>query len=450
MSNCIPCSPCNNNCPDDGEIIETTILDADDCWGCWSCWWCKDNCGINIQSTNDCLTVDTSECWVIKLTAECPKPTYVKAGDNVTVRDITPPSDCYIDWGECWTEGWWEVSSTDEKVKACSWDTTPWYLNQKIEAWDGIEIDEVNCWWWNAYLRIGIKDWTIPEIPEIPEVKVNYDWDLLRITQAGDHNHIINISDNTKWSFYDNVVMLGFHHNKDYDDVGIDAGWNSVEAQFIETSNPKWWGRDLATWNTDLATKDGIVVKQAWHYFIYWQITVCLNRKDLNRYWNLWRWIIRLYSPARYWSTPFYMNTAKHWAYWTQITFKWGQWISIAQDGTISTTWASVTTSSGWGSRNVNFNAWWWAQPQAWFDWPWATLNIWVYLDLYEWDKITLWYRPQSNITTGGSWDFRLVWSDDSSTTYKAIFGWTVLWLHPITPTLFQADESQKTRHDME
>ena len=438
MSDCKckqPCGPCSNNCPDDGEIIESTILDPEDCNT--NCCWkkCSDNCWINIQSTNDCLVVDTSECWVIKLTAECPKPTYVKAWNNITVRDVTPPSDCYIDWWDCSVKGWWEISSTDEKVKACWGDTTPGYLNQKLEAWTGIVIDEINCWWWDASLRIGIKDWTIPQCPSIPDVQVNYDWDLLKITQWWDHNHVINISDNTTGSFYDNVVMLGFFHSKNKT-VILNPDANSERAYRINTSEDGVW-RDICTWNKNLATQDGIVVKQSGHYFVYWQITVINNIWVSDRYLNLWRWLIKL---DRKWQ-EYLINTAKHWAYSTSITIKWWNWINVAQNWTISINRWTVNVWEWWGTYEVGFQPWNGIQPTSWFDWPWMTLNIWVYLDLYEWDKLTLWYRPQSNElpeAPSKSSRIRFVWNDDLSTEYQCIFWWTTLWLHPITPTLFQ------------
>lgn len=432
MSDCKckhPCNPCNDNCPDDEEITEVELLDADECSGpCGGCCTskCKDNCGINIQSTNECLTVDTSECGVVKITSHCPP--IVTAWDNITV-----------DVEECWQDNCslnYIVSADckDEKVKACSGDTTPGFLNQKLEAWDGIVIDEINCWWWNASLRIGIKDWTIPQIPDIPDVEVNYDWDLLKITQWWDHNHVINISDNTIGSFYDNVVMLGFLHNKDYTSQHIDwdANW---PARFIETSEAQWW-RDMFTGNSALATKDWIKIKQSWHYYIYWQVTVVLNWWDANRYFNLWRALLKL----KRWNKEYLLNTAKHWAYWTFVAAKWWNWINVAQDWTISINrWTVDVWEWGW-TYEVSFQQWSGMQPTSWFDWPWATLNIWIYLDLKEWDILTLWYRPQSDVpeAKNKSGNFRLTWRDDLTWTgNEIIFWWTVIWLHPITPTMF-------------
>lgn len=392
--NCTPiCSPCTNNCDDDGEILAVSILDADDCNTNCCNKGCNDNCGINIQSTNDCLVVDTSECWVVKLTAECPRPTYVTAGDNVVVSEVTPPSDCYIDGWDCGIKGWWKISSTDEKVKACSWDTTPWVLNKKLKAGDGIVIDEINCDGWDAYLKIWIKDGTIPEVPTIPDVEVNYSWDLLSINTSW---HTINIKDNTTGSFFDNTVMLGFQISKDYINVELDNDANAKEAVFLESSDTRWW-RDLYTGNTALASKDWIKIKQNWYYYVYGQVTVCLNWKDYNRYLNLWRAIIRIMWD-RFEEKWYLLNTAKHWAYWTWITPIQWQWITIAQDGTFSVDSISTTVSEWWWTYAATLSAAKWMAPDNWFDGPWATLNMWVYLDLYEWDVITLGYRPQSDI----------------------------------------------------
>lgn len=443
MSDCkckSPCNPCNKNCPDDkitvirdtidaSEPLEVELLDADECSGpCWGCCSskCNDNCWINIQSTNECLTVDTSECGVVKLTSHCPP--IVTAWDNVTVEVE-----------ECWQENCslnYIVSAEceDEKVKACSWDTTPGYLNQKLEAWSGIVIDEINCWWWDAYLKIWIKDWTIPVCPEPPDLVINNYSDLINVTQSWSYDHIVTITDKTTGNFYDNVVMLWFLHNKDYNNQYIDDDANGP-AVFLETSGPGGW-RDILTGNSALATKNWIKIKQAWHYFVYWQVTVVLNWWDANRYFNLWRALLRL---TRGWN-EYLIQTAKHWAYWTFIAAKWWNWINVAQDWTISINRWTVTTWEWWWTYEVFFQQWGWMQPTSWFDWPWATLNVWVYLDLKVWDILTLWYRPQSDVPEAKtkSGNFRLVWTDDVTTNYQAIFWWTVIWLHPVTPTIFQ------------
>lgn len=136
------------------------------------CWGddCKETNKINIQSTNPkCLNVDTSECGVIKLEPACPKPTYVTAWENVTVKETTPPSDCFMDWGDCGIEGWWEVSATDEKVKTCENDATAWYLVDKIKAkwWSWITVTPKWCDdpETDAYLELSIDKDNYPKWP---------------------------------------------------------------------------------------------------------------------------------------------------------------------------------------------------------------------------------------------------------------------------------------------
>lgn len=144
----------------------------ENCCNPCSCWGddCKETNKINIQSTNPkCLNVDTSECGVIKLEPACPKPTYVKGWDNVTVKEVIPPSDCYMDWGDCDIKGWWEVSSTDEKVKTCEKDKSAWYLVDKIiaEEWSWIVVNAIWCDDPNtdAYLELTIDKNNYPKWP---------------------------------------------------------------------------------------------------------------------------------------------------------------------------------------------------------------------------------------------------------------------------------------------
>ena len=125
-----PCNPCPN-CSDDEPIIPSEILPDDDCvkWWCWCKRWCHDNCGINIQSTNECLTVDTSECGVVKLTSHCPP--VVEAWDNVTV-DVDEE-----DWHTVYTVN---ADNDDElvKVKSC-WNAG--HLDDLISVWYWLRKD---------------------------------------------------------------------------------------------------------------------------------------------------------------------------------------------------------------------------------------------------------------------------------------------------------------------
>lgn len=444
LENC--CSPCNK-CPDDGEITEVELLEADECsgpcwWGCW-CWkWCKDNCGINIQSTNECLEVDTSECGVVKLTATCPP--VVVAWDNITV-DTEPCDDnenCsirYIVNAEC----------EDEKVKACSWDTTPWYLNQKLVAWDRIHIESVWCDWWNAHLVISADD--CPDF-DYPELEVQWTSQLINLTVWWADWHTIYISDKAQQTYY-NMVCIWFKENKDAS-VRINPDWNAESITWVD--DVAWWW-DMYTWNWEMATSQWILIRESWYYRVFWQLTVqnnvnaTLSKNADQFYFNLWRAFLRIW---RAWE-EIYLSTAKHWAYTVSTILSWWTWISISDDWVVSSTWWTFSwswTAPEWGwsvtiSGNVRMNQWWWPQPIAtngWFDWPWMTFNIDAYIDLYKSDIISLWYRPQSDMALA-PWktgSFRFTWANDSSTEFDRVFWWSMLWANLVASHLFQTWET--------
>lgn len=441
LENC--CSPCNN-CPEEWETLKAEILEADECsWWCWGCCWggCRDNCWINIQSTNECLEVNTSECGVIKLTSHCPP--IVTAWDNVTVEvEECQEENCSLNYIV-------SANCEDEKVKACSWDTTPGYLNQKLEEWYGINIDPVGCdWSTNSKLRISIDEDILPEY-DYPEIIVHDDSKLIKATYWWANWHEIWISDEETTS-YDNNVCIGFLYDKDIK-VIFDSNLNATTIERVN-SHDWWW--TVCTWNTAMATHQWIKILESWYYRVFWQLTVQNNLRVYptppeDYFINLWRAFLKL---TRVWADkPYLLATAKHWAYWRQILLTWGRWINISTDWEISFTWGSVSMSvpEWWWSVSwtVNANAWWWTQSNTGFDWPWMTLNIDCYVDLYKDDVLTLWYRAQSNMfaSNGQEWHFRFVWASDPSTEFdNRLFGWTELGVQFIAPKLFQAWESNK------
>ena len=396
----------NNMTSTIGPLLENC---CDPCPSCWD--ECKNTCSINIESTNpECLRVDTSECWVIKLEPKCPKVTYVEAWDNVTIEEVTPPDDCYMDWGDCGIKGWWKVNSTDEKVKACSWDTTPGYLSEKLEEWTWIIIEPQWCdGGENASLRISIDPDILPDIPDIPPIRVNNNSDLVTLSVSWWEKHVLTIEDKRETT-YDNMCCIGFKFNQDYS-IDIDDQWNSVEPTDVYPWN-------LCTGNREMATSKWIKILADWHYRVFWQLTVENNISEINTFFNLWRWLLKIEWER--WER--YVSTAKHWAYGRQVLLTAWNWIDIDMDWKIDSEWS-----------------WDW-QSKAGFDWPWMTFNIEAQLDLHKWDIITLAYRPQSDMpaSRGQKWYFRFVWQNDSSTKYTAIFWGTVLGVHWISPKLFQ------------
>lgn len=442
MSDCkcqTPCSPCEK-CPEDGEITEVQLLDADECSGpCGGCCWtkCNDNHWINIQSTNECLQVDTSECWVVKLTAACPP--IVAAWENVTVDTLL--CDCttvYVVNAEC----------EDEKVKACSWDTSPWYLDNKIVAWDRIHIETVWCDWADAHLVISADE--CPTF-EYPELEVQWSSQLIKLRVWWPDWHTIYLTDRAQETYY-NMVCVWFKNNKDVT-VRLDGVWNATK---IERVNEWWSWWDVFTWNGDMATHNGIKILESWYYRVFGQLTVQNNVwVTADQYYiNLWRAFLRI----KRWGNEIYLSTAKHWSYGRQVLLTWGTWINVSDSWVISVAWGSFHwswTAPEWGwtvtiSGNVTYPSWS-GQTNNWFDWPWMTFNIDAYVDLYKNDVITLWYRPQSDMASAQNQNayFRFTWANDTTTEFERVFGWSILWANLVTPHLFQSTTANKIYWDI-
>lgn len=448
MSDCkcpSPCNPCNK-CPDDGEILDAKLLPADECSGpCGGCCWskCHDNCWINIQSTNDCLIVDTSDCGVVKLTAECPKPTFVKAWDNVKVKEVFPPDDCFVDGWDCGIKGWREISSTDERVKACFGDTEPWFLDQKIVAWEWIIIDTIGCDEENSQLEISINPAIIPECPKPPRITIDDNSELIDAKVSWSEWHHITITDS---GFYNNMCSVWFLYDQPHTNVGLDQYGRQKGDQL---KYPVW---GIFTGNPEMAKSNWIKIIKSWHYRVYWQLTVANNTQS-NDLINLWRWFLQIDSTSavvRPLLEGFYLSTAKHWEYTASKMLRGWQWITVDKNGLISVGWNPyVNAPEWWGSVYVR----WWqsaSQDRNWMQgWPWMTFNMECQVDLYEWDIVTLTYRCQSDMpeASNATCDFTYVWVNDPSIWIDvdhALFGWSVLSVQMISPTLFQRSMKNK------
>lgn len=387
---------------------------------------CKNTCPVNIQSTNpDCLRVDTSECWVVKLEPKCPRPTFVTAWDNVTVKDVTPPDDCFMDWGDCDIKGWREISATDEKVKACPSDTTPWTLTEKLVAWTNITITPIGCDWdTNSKLKISVSK-AIPDEVEIPIITIDDSGSqTVSATVTWKDKHHIVITDKANTT-YDNMCCVWFETSQVYT-VRLNNEWNASAVQFEQA-----WS--IYTWNSEMATTRGIKILKSGYYRVFWQLTVWNNYEmDADSFYiNLGRWLLHIdpgHARPTLSSEHILLSTAKHWAYGRQTLLLWEDDIDI---------------SDGW---KISSWSWTW-QTNSWFDGPWATFNIDCLVDLYEDDVLTLGYRPQSDMPEAKNRDcsFSFVGQDDSSTEYDALFGGTLLWVHMLAPKLFQQWATNQT-----
>ena len=383
----------------------------ENCCGCCGDDGCKNTWAINIQSTNpECLRVDTSECWVVKLEPVCPPE--VIAWENVTVDVI----DCE-EGADCSKKYKVNANCKDEKVKACDGDTTPGYLDEKLEAGHWIKITKDWCAEeTNASLRISVDEDDIDF--EYPEIKVEWGSKLINLRPGWDDGHTLYLSDKEDET-YNNMVCIGF--TADYDYTVKITWWGNAETPLFIWENGKNW--TIFTGNHDMAKSNWIKILADWYYRLFWQLTV-ENNIDEDFYFNLWRWLLRVNWTRTILNNNMYLSTAKHWAYARQILLDAWSWIDV---------------TNAWIIKSWN---WDW-QTAAWFTWPWMTFNIDTLVDLRKGDVVTLWYRPQSNNKSSTSsetvyWTFRVVWQNDSSTSYNALFGWTLLWCYQLAPKCFQ------------
>lgn len=415
LENC--CKPCNS-CPDDGPILETTILDPDDCNTncCWNS--CSDNRWINIQSTNDCLIVDTSECGVIKLTAECPRPTYVKAWNNVTVRDVTPPDDCYIDWGDCWVKWWWEINATDEKVKACSGDTTPGYLIDKLQAGSGINIDPIGCDWSNSKIKISIDEDILPECPDIPEITIIDHSDLINATVGGADWHTITITDQNAKMYYAKLVLSEWH-----DWIKTDMAQDTTKSYtlFGSGSTANW----TTVYNKNLTVQSWYIkITKTWLYHVGFSGSA-----------ECWSWVhafrVQLYSSAEESSNNKTIIESRYSApIWDQPFEVSGSRANLRYVSWVSGGWEEGEASASYSNFKVDNPLWWpatdieWTQREA----NGKSASLWSYVsrmpvwwstivELKKWDIIWIWVKISSEVT----YDWDILWSMDDLSPHFAL-----------------------------
>lgn len=470
MSDCKckhPCNPCNDNCPDDEEITEVELLDADECSGpCgWCCSsWCKDNCWINIQSTNECLTVDTSECWVVKLTAECPKPTYVKAWDNIIVEEETPPSDCYSNWWDCWIKWWWKISSTDENVKACDWDTTPWTLIDKLEEGEWINIDPIWCAWSNSKLRISFDDSILPECPEPPELKIINRSNLINVTQDGEYEHRVTITDANTPYYYAKLVLADNH-------IWNEATWQEwVWEQYLwEKAAVNWKPVRQSWWTLDVSASI-----RKWLIFFEWTDSapglwiIEITKKWLYQVWFSWSaefsyWVhafrVQLYKIPK--ADRSKTNTIIESRYSWPLGYEPWQSV-IGWAGNIK--YVSSVTWWGWESKpdvttseyHIDYPLIWEKTEVEWQHWIWYSASLWAVMDrvtvtgntiveLDEWDRLRIWLKMSTSIMHSWdmmakipaaflTWHFALLWADagQSDNGWEAWFSYYANLIHPL------------------
>lgn len=467
MSNCIPCSPCSNNCPNDGEIIPTsilddgevtasTVLDPEDCNT--NCCWksCSDNRWVNIQSSNpECLRVNTSECWVITLEPVCPP--VVVAWDNVTVE----VEDCEED--NCSKKYIVNANCDDRKVAACDGDIHPWTLSDKIEAWDWINISTQWCNWWDGHLVISVDPSVYDDENNKVAVSSNcwarYLEEALKVSSEYikmEKNWCeLQITDKTPKSVYAKSYLTA------------DYLWTPVENWLVSRQKSPWTGEmeDIdfmlnSHWDTEFVSWEIKVMPDSWWIVIRrrWMYIVWFNGSMELSYWvHALRWM--LYRLVYTWNGYDYYTVV-------ESRFSWALWQRPCDLPKYATQWS---WDASWDRRFVTWVtvSWWWESPARasvdkstfWsmykIDWPlfskktetewqpWdgysASLGaymdrvpIWwtTILELNAWDVLFMWVKVSAEVTYWQRWNqndgdiFHTV-NDDTDYNY---WHYAVLW----------------------
>lgn len=421
--------PCNNPCPDDEPITPVTPLEPTDCQ-CWcSPCWCstrRDNPWINIQSTNECLSVDTSECGVVKLTSHCPP--VVEAWDNITV-DVSEEDGhtVYTVNAEC--------EDKRVKVQECG---SAWYLADKIVAWWGIDISN-SC----NTMEISV-DWDDMPDPQlnIPEITVDTSASkYINATVWWPEGHDIIITDKWANAYYAKLTL-------NQSQLFQAAGWQEgVQAWYIQWFvSPSWeFGAPSFNKNLTVDAASGIItVTKDWLYNIWFTGNVEIN------YWihafriQMYRvapWSVKTVLESRYswplWAEPFTDAWLKAWYFKYVSSVTWGGWESVP-----SVSYDEIKIDYPLISDYTETERQEWKSQSLWIAVDripvcWNTI-----IELAAWDSIIMWVKLSTSIRSDWilhayewkAWHLHVLWlnSPDWDNWWENWFHFYVDLIHPL------------------
>ena len=196
--------------------------------------------------------------------------------------------------------------------------------------------------------------------------------------------------DGNLWSA---TVLLAQDQNEESWTFDALGNWTPTQVKFSSVA-----------WNPAMASGDKtwITIIKTWHYKIHGHLIVQNNHRGTNFLINLWRvWLLL---------TP-------------------GEWSGR------SALW--IGTAKEWGSYATK-------------QWPWLDLDVNMELDLYEWDRITMYYRAQTDTdgASGQTCEFSFKGSLDPSGSVQSwylggLFS-TYLWVERISKKTWQSNISGK------
>ena len=404
MSTCTECNPCNSQ--EDWELIRATVIPSDECVTdcCSPCWWTSWGATwwLNIQ-WEWCVTIDTSECWVVKVKVPCPEPTQVVAWKNVTVNWPT-------EWDE-WYDIKWKVNADNNKVSVC-WSDKEWYLDDKIVAGNWIDID-TDCSSWK--MKISIDENILPKCPDIPSVVVD-DSQCSLVKASYSWHHITLRDNNTSNSAFcklrlENTASFSLPNNNTDKWQVVNWQWDDYKCKWavIKSKNKNmqhnvdvtdWWVMKIVQkWLYHISFSGSVEINSWVHAFraqLYSSTESSSEVKTIleSRYsWPVWR------APTYYSWYPLRVDQTPEWVTWAHFdsddefvkNTSWEKW---------KVTWKALALSTPLRASKLDIDV----KP-----WDWHSSSLGSYVSrvpiwwstvavLEKWDYIYLWYKLSTQV----------------------------------------------------
>lgn len=254
---------CNEWCSDCEEKYTGNVNIAWECWGCSDCWKKKECCNPNIVWWN-CISVDTSEEWVITISTECNPEitsndgsvTIVKTHDDIDHWDLSVNDKNNYVWA-CWNDN--HPSTLDQKLEWVNWITITPICNDNWKIQIGFDHSTINC----TDEKVAVASWCTPW----------YLWDLITV-QSWSLEKVVNgckvvIRDKTPEVYYAKMVLA---QNKTWNLWARNTAWyNSMEWWWTwKPINPSYSSEIQSAFNHNcwIDTRWGIIIRKKWLYHV--------------------------------------------------------------------------------------------------------------------------------------------------------------------------------------
>lgn len=376
---------------------------------------CNECCNPNII-WDWCVSVDTSEEWVITISTPCP-PRVISSDWSIKVTAKESTKTWYsIDYDVA-------INKEDQYVKACSWDTTPWTLNEKLKVSWALTKSSVWCTGSNAYIEIWIDESAL----DVPNNKV-----AVSAWCSPDYLYNVLRTDSDNFTFEKSWCSLVLKDKNQQEVFGkITLMWT------VHHRIPRWKPWELyGIWNTDLQAMGFKDILIPWTF----------KQEIMSWMWMLWWWLL----VKKTWVYEVGFSGSVEASFWVHglrvqllkvnLNQSWNY--HILESRFAAPVWLKPMDAKKGNDENYNgqyINEW---TEWAWYM-SWLSASLWTSLQrmdfwksiiaqLYEWDILFLWFKWQSDveykawvIQWDDDWDIAILWTESDV--------WAQIYAHMIT-----------------